>query len=187
MWMFSFFSEFITHIIFIAGVITAFFSLMSGIIPGFRQYRMPLILVSGAFLLVGSYLQGSLANEKKWEARVKQLEADIAKAEAKSQEVVTKVVTQYVTRTQVVKERGEEIIKYVEREVIKYDNKCEIPTIVIRAHDAAAKNQPLPVEITPVPVPDSVTTESKNEPVIQTNQFNAAARNIRLPKREEAK
>jgi translation elongation factor EF-Tu-like GTPase len=135
-------------------------------------------------LAFGLYLEGGIANEEKWQARVKELEAKVATAEAKSQEVVTQVVTKYVTRTQVIKERGDTVIQYVDREVVKYDNKCEIPTIVIKAHDAAAKNQPMPVETQPAQQPKTTTEDTKKEPVIQTQEVNAAASNMRLPKRE---
>ena len=46
--------------------------------------------------------------------------------------------TKVVKDTQVVREKGKTITQYVDREVVKYDNKCELPNEVIRAHNAAA-------------------------------------------------
>jgi hypothetical protein len=50
-----------------------------------------------------------------------------------------------VTKTQVIKTRGEDIVKYVDREVVKYDTKfapgeeCEIPKEFIKAINDAAE------------------------------------------------
>ena len=50
-----------------------------------------------------------------------------------------------ITKTQIVRTRGEDIIRYVDREVIKYDEKfakggiCEIPQEFINAHNDAAE------------------------------------------------
>jgi hypothetical protein len=54
-------------------------------------------------------------------------------------------VEKVITKTKVVKERGDEIIKYVDREIVKYDTKflpggiCEIPKEFIKAHNDAAE------------------------------------------------
>ena len=50
-----------------------------------------------------------------------------------------------VNKVQIVKTRGEDIIKYVDKEIIKYDTKflpgeiCEIPNEFVEAHNRAAE------------------------------------------------
>jgi hypothetical protein len=50
-----------------------------------------------------------------------------------------------VTKTQVIRTRGETITKYIDREIVKYDEKfakggmCEIPQEFIQAHNSAAE------------------------------------------------
>ena len=50
-----------------------------------------------------------------------------------------------MTKTQIVKTRGKDIVKYVDREIVKYDTKfakggmCEIPQEFIKAHNDAAE------------------------------------------------
>ena len=50
-----------------------------------------------------------------------------------------------MTKTQIIKTRGEDIVKYVDREVVKYDTKfapggeCEIPKEFIKALNDAAE------------------------------------------------
>ena len=56
-----------------------------------------------------------------------------------------KIVEKVVTKTQIVKTRGQDIIKYVDKEIVKYDTKfapggvCEIPKEFIEAHNRAAE------------------------------------------------
>ena len=77
--------------------------------------------------------------------KIKELEAKVVAAEAKSAVVNTKIVEKIVTKQKIVKERGEDIIKYVDKEIIKYDVKfapggqCEIPKEFINIHNKAAE------------------------------------------------
>jgi hypothetical protein len=54
-------------------------------------------------------------------------------------------VTKVVTKTQVIRTRGADIVKYVDREIVRYDEKfakggiCEIPQEFIKAHNSAAE------------------------------------------------
>lgn len=84
-------------------------------------------------------MSGAISNEEAWLAKVKELEVKVAQAEAKSQEVNVQVVEKVVTKTQVVRERGKDIVQYVDREVVKYDSKCEIPKEAVTAVNSAAE------------------------------------------------
>jgi hypothetical protein len=59
--------------------------------------------------------------------------------------IYVKIETKFVTKTQIVKERGKEIIQYVDREIVKFDTKflpggeCEIPKEFIQMHNKAAE------------------------------------------------
>ena len=114
-------------------------------IPMMSTYKLPSEIIGVLALMFGSYLFGSHATNLLWEERVKEMEAKVAAAEAQSKEVNTKIVTKVITKTQIVKTRGEDIVKYVDREVIKYDEKfakgsqCEIPKEFIKAHNDAAE------------------------------------------------
>jgi hypothetical protein len=103
------------------------------------MYKTPIQLVSIVFIVIGVYMSGSIANEEAWLAKVKELEVKVAQAEAKSQQVNVKVVEKVVTKTQVVRERGDDIVRYVDREVVKYDSKCEIPKEAVSAVNQAAE------------------------------------------------
>ena len=102
-------------------------------------------LISLLVLSLALYLEGGLADYKAWELKVKEVEAKLAEAEAKSAVENVKIVEKVVTKTQIVKTRGADVVKYVDREIVKYDTKfakggmCEIPQEFIKAHNDAAE------------------------------------------------
>jgi hypothetical protein len=114
-------------------------------IPFINQYRTPAQVLGIALLVVGVYWRGGYAVEQEWRERVALVEARVAAAEAQSREENTKIVTKVVTKTQVIRTRGEDIVKYVDREIVRYDEKfarggaCEIPQEFIKAHNSAAE------------------------------------------------
>jgi len=73
------------------------------------------------------------------------VEARVATAEAASREANTKIVTKVVTKTQVIRTRGDTITKYIDKEIVRYDTKfapggeCEIPKEFIKALNDAAE------------------------------------------------
>jgi hypothetical protein len=101
---------------------------------------LPIQLISILLLSLGLYLEGGMAKEAEWQLKVKEMETKVAQSEIKSEKVNTQIVTKVVTKKQIIKEKGDDIIKYIDREIVKYDNTCPIPEIVINVHNAAAKN-----------------------------------------------
>lgn len=107
--------------------------------PPLARYVTLLQITSVLILAAGVYFKGGHSTEMMWRERVAELEQKLAKAETESKEANTKIETKVVTKTQVIKQRGEDIIKYVDREVVKYDNTCPIPKEFIKAHNDAAE------------------------------------------------
>ena len=118
-------------------------------VPVLNQYRLPAQILGIALLVVGVYWRGGYAVEQDWRERVAEVEAKLAVAEKHSAEVNTEIITRVVTQTKLIKERGDDIIKYVDREVvknqevIKFVDNCPIPEIIINTHNAAALNRPI--------------------------------------------
>ena len=145
MFILSILPEWVFHAITIAGVLGTVVGFVLGMIPVIKTYIIPIRVISILLLSFGLFLEGGLADYKVWEDRVKEVEAKLAEAELKSAKENTKIVTKVITKTQIVRTRGEDIIRYVDREVIKYDEKfakggiCEIPQEFIKAHNDAAE------------------------------------------------
>jgi hypothetical protein len=149
MWILHFLPDalilWICNIVLLAGILLTAAAFFIRRIPVINQYRTPAQVLGIALLVIGVYWRGGYAIEMEWRERVAEVEARVAAAEAKSAEENVKIVTKVVTKIQVVRTRGEDIVKYVDREIIKYDTKfapggqCEIPQEFIRAHNSAAE------------------------------------------------
>lgn len=155
MWIFTILPEFFVHIIFGIGLLGLIFSFFIGLVPVLKSYKLPIQVLMTIVLLVGIYLEGSLSSEKVWQQRVDQVKAELAIAQAKSAEKNVVIEEKVVTKTKVVKEKGDDIIKYIDRivtekievpgpererlvEITKYIENCPIPKEFIDAHNKAA-------------------------------------------------
>jgi hypothetical protein len=135
----------ICNIVLLAGILLTAAAFFIRRIPVINQYRIPAQVLGIALLVTGVYWRGGYAIEMEWRERVAEVEARVAAAEAKSAEENVKIVTKVVTKTQVIRTRGADIVKYVDREIVRYDEKfakggiCEIPQEFIKAHNSAAE------------------------------------------------
>ena len=133
------------NIVLLAGLLLTVTAFFIKNIPVINQYRIPAQVLGIALLVLGVYWRGGYSIEMEWRERVAKLEAKVAAAEAASKEENVKIVTKVVTKTQVIKTRGETITKYIDREIVKYDEKfapgsqCEIPKEFIKSHNSAAE------------------------------------------------
>lgn len=140
-WMLGLLPDWFWTLVLWAGVGSIGISYLLAKIPVIGQYKFPLRLGGVIALLVGVYFQGVIANEEKWQVRVKELEEKLAIAENRSHEENVKIEEKVVTKTKVIKQKAEEIIKYIDRnnEIIKYVENCPLPKEAIEIHNAAAK------------------------------------------------
>lgn len=143
MFIIQYLPEIVVHIIFTMGVLGVIAGFLLGFIPFIKQYKLAVQVISLLVLVFGVYLEGALADHKIWQQRVLELEAKVAKAEAKSAKVNTVIQQRVVTKTRVVKEKADEIIKYIDRdvvkreEVVKYVERCSLPDDIVDAHNRA--------------------------------------------------
>jgi hypothetical protein len=139
----------VVNTILIAGAVTTAAGFFVRFIPFVNQYRIPVQIVGILLLTTGVYFEGGYTTEMAWRERVREVEAKLAAAETRSAEVNTEIVTKVVTQTKIVRERGDDIIRYVDREVvknqevIKFVENCPIPDVIVNTHNAAALNRPI--------------------------------------------
>ena len=149
MWILHFLPDavilWICNTVLLAGILLTAAAFFIKRIPIINQYRIPAQVLGIALLVVGVYWRGGYAIEQEWRERVAAVEAKVAAAEAKSAEENVKIVTKVVTKTQIIRTRGETITKYIDREIVKYDTKfapggqCEIPKEFIKVINDAAE------------------------------------------------
>jgi energy-converting hydrogenase Eha subunit H len=111
-------------------------------IPAIYMYKTPIQLVSIALVVIGTFMAGAIHDNEAWEAKVRELEAKLAIAAAQSAQENVKIVEKIVTKTQVIKEKAQTNTQYIDREIVKYNNICEIPKEFIQLHNSAAEAPP---------------------------------------------
>jgi hypothetical protein len=142
MWILDFLPSWIFHLALLAGVVGLFVSFFVGSIPLLNKYLLS-VKVTSAFLLVfGLYMEGGVSNQERWEAKVSEAKLEMAKKDAASADTTTRVVTQYVTKVEVIKENGNAIIKEIPKYIdANADVQCVIPNGFVLLHDSASRNE----------------------------------------------
>lgn len=139
----------VVNTILLAGAVVTVAGFFVRFIPFVNTYRIPVQVAGILLLTTGVYFHGGYTTEMAWRERVQEVEARLAAAETQSAEVNTEIVTKVVTQTKIVRERGDDIIRYVDREVvrdqevIKFVENCPIPEVIVNTHNAAALNRPI--------------------------------------------
>jgi flagellar biosynthesis component FlhA len=158
MWIFTVMSDTIIHLVLAAGVIGLIAGFVLGFIPVIGKYKLPIQIISILLFALGVYLEGGLANDKEWQAKVKEAEAKAARAEAEAAKKNTELQAALNDKGKVIKEKGDTIIKYVDRyhdreiikeipgpervrieKVIEYIENCPIPPELVNIHNDAAR------------------------------------------------
>lgn len=135
MWILQFLPNWIFYLLLLTGVVAFLVTHFVKVLPNAQLIK----LASVVTVIVSVYMIGAISNNDVWLAKIKDLEVKVAEAEAKSAAANTDIVEKIVVKTQVVKQRGQDIIKYVDREVVKYDTTCVIPKEFVLIHNKAAE------------------------------------------------
>lgn len=141
-WLLAFLPIWVIHSVLGLGVLGLFIAFFVQRIPFIKTYGYLIKIASSLLLILGLFLQGALAYKESTALAVARLEKKLAEAEAKSQKTNVEIVEKIVKDTEIVRVKGKTVTEYVDREIVKYDNFCELPAEVIRAHNAAATMDP---------------------------------------------
>lgn len=158
MWIISFMPEWAIHLLFAIGIITTIAGFVLGMIPIIKRYIIPVRIIGVILLVFGIYLEGGLADNKEWQLRVKEMEAKMAQLEVAAAQQNIQIQEKVVEKTKVIKEKGQDIIRYVDRwntkevikevegperirreEVIRYIESCPVPKELIDLHNQATE------------------------------------------------
>ena len=145
MWILQWLPNWIFYGIFFVGLLGLLATYVMKFIPFVYVYRTPIQAVSILAIAIGTYMSGAISNEEAWQAKVKEMEAKVAAAEVQSAKENIKIVEKVVKKTEYITRRGQDIIQYVDKEIVKYDTKfapggqCELPKEFIKAINTAAE------------------------------------------------
>jgi hypothetical protein len=139
MWLLNWLPDWIFYAIGLIGLVGLFATYLLKFIPipAIYMYKTPIQLVSVLLIGFATYMSGGIANEAKWNARVKEVEAKVAAAEVESAKQNVKIVEKIVKKTEYITKKGNDVIQYVDREITKYDSSCVIPKEFVKAHNDA--------------------------------------------------
>ena len=105
-------------------------------------YRLLALTAIGIALVGFGWIKGASHVQAQWDAAIQQQALQTAAARERQAQATVKVVTQYVDRVRVVREKGETIIKEVPVYVpVQADAACTINRGFVRLHDAAAAGE----------------------------------------------
>ena len=147
MWYLSLLPSIVFHAILAAGLLFILVSMVLKSVPFISTYYIPIRIAGFVLFVVGVYFEGGLGIQAEMISRIKEMEAKVAAAEAESKQVNIKIQEKVVYKQQIVREKGAEVIKYIDREIVKYDTKfapggiCELPKEFFISHNEAAKER----------------------------------------------
>ena len=136
------------NILLLVGVALTVAGFFAHRIPLVWQYQLPFKILGIALLILGVYFRGGYAVEQTWRERVAEVEAKLRVAEEQSAQENVQIQERVVKKTEYITRRGQDIIQYVDRVIVKYDTKfapggqCEIPREFVVAHNRAAEAPP---------------------------------------------
>lgn len=142
MWLFEYVPSWLFQLTFFLSIVVYLVATTLRVLPYAQLFKYGSI----ASIFLSTYLLGMQASDSWWRKKASDLQQKVLELEAKSQEENIKIVEKIVTKQQVVKQRGEDIIKYVDREVVKnqevvkYIEQCpKVPDEVVNVINKAAK------------------------------------------------
>ena len=135
---------------------------LSSIVP--LPYRILFMVLFAAALVGFGWMKGSAHVQAEWDAATVKQSLQVARVEKAQAEATVKVVTKFVDRVRVVKERGATLTK----EVVRYvpSDSCPLPAGWRVLHDAAARGEPADpaggLDAPPVAAQDAAATVIEN-------------------------
>ena len=137
MWILSYLPTWIFYAITVIGILGLISSYVLGIVPLVNQYKIPLQVVSIVVIAFGVFIIGGVENELAWQAKVKELEAQVAVATAKSNETNTVVQQKVITKIQIVKQQVEVVKREIEVQKEYINTDCKVSPTAIDLYNKA--------------------------------------------------
>lgn len=109
-------------------------------IPFIGRYQLPVQVVGMVLFSLGLWFGGRIAKDKEWTAENAKLQVQLAEAKAAAAKVTTEEVTKFVYKKQVIREKGDTVVRWIRENPEASTVSCTVPSWVITGHNAAALN-----------------------------------------------
>ena len=141
MWILKWLPDWIFYGVLLIGVlgyIATYFIRFLSFIPGLYMYKKPIELISIGLIVIGTFMSGAIHDNNAWLDRVHEMEEKVAKAEQESKEANDKLNDKTEKVREKIVQKQVLVKQYIDREITKYDNTCNIPKEFIEIHNKAA-------------------------------------------------
>lgn len=144
-WMLSLLPDWVWSALLVGSVVGLLAAWLLKRITFISQYRYPIQVVSFISLVVSVWFLGAASTNEVWEAKIKDMEEKVRIAEEAANNRNTEIQEKVVEKTKVIREKGKDIIKYIDREIVKkeeivkYIEQCPVPKEIIDIHNQAAE------------------------------------------------
>ena len=140
MWILNFVPDFVFHALLILSLLALAGSFVLDSIPFVSTNAKAIQLASAVVLAIAVFFEGAISNESVWQARVKELELKVAKAETQSAEANGKLSKQLAAKDKEIALAQAELKNRIRAGAAAMDAVCKIPSDVVSIlNDAARK------------------------------------------------
>jgi hypothetical protein len=140
-WMVGLLPTWVFHSMVATGVLLIVVSWVLKHITFVSQYNFPIYVLGTTLTVAGVWYSGMRDAQTIWEARLKDMAAQVAIADAQSHEVNTVVETKIVERVKIVKDTknaNKETAKLIARQL---DDRCVVPESTVVLINSASQNE----------------------------------------------
>lgn len=134
-WIFKIFPDWIWWFLLIAGLSGYFLAYLVPVKPYAVLLKNAALATTAAVI----FIFGMQHADRTWTAAAQELQHKVDLAEAASASANETIKTKVIVKTQVIKTRGNDIVNYIDREVVRGDHGCVITPEFVNAHNRAAE------------------------------------------------
>jgi hypothetical protein len=138
MWLLSLIPDFVYHLLLLASIVAFGSCYILKMVPFISANVEIIRIISIVVMIFSVWMEGGIANEAKWKARVAELEIKVAAAEKAAVEANGKIETVYVDRVNVVKEVEYVVQTRIVKDAAQLDLTCRVDPEAIEILNQAA-------------------------------------------------
>ena len=140
MWIVNFLPDFVFHLLLIAGLLGLAGSFVLDSIPFVSTNAKAIQLASAVVLAIALFFEGAISDNAAWQARVKELELKVARAETQSAEANGQLSKALAAKDKEIALAQAELKNRIRAGAAAMDAVCKIPSDVVAIlNDAARK------------------------------------------------
>jgi hypothetical protein len=139
MWIVNFLPDWIFHVLLLAGLLGLVASFVLDSIPFISTNAKAIQLASAIVLAIAIFFEGAISDNNAWQARVKELEAKVARAETQSAEANGQLSKALAAKDKEIALAQAELKNRIKAGAAAMDAVCKIPADVVAILNDAAK------------------------------------------------